>query len=803
MQMTAKARDLATNVKLYWNRPPIGRYMTYKEIVSFSGGGIGVYAVITVVSQMILSTGNVLIGNTIGVDPRTMYVLFVLGVLSGFPLTALRANIIDNSRGKKGRYRPFIVRMGIPCVLLSIAFVWMPYGSMPPYMKYGVILLFNIAFQFFFNFFRDSYENLIYVLSPNSQERTDVVAIKAVTYSLAPSIISPMMPLLAGWLTDGNLNDIRLYRYAYPPIAVIGMIISFIVYANTREKIVQAKTHIIQIKFFDAIRAVAKNKYFWILSFAGWLGFLEGAQGQILYWLYQYGGKCSPAQYSLITLLAGNASLWGMLFAPLAIRRFGKKKVLIATNLFNIVFIALLFPFIESIWLVLVCVYLNSIVGAFAHVLDPSIQADIRDYQHYISGERIDGMFAAVGLIGSVVTLGTSSVLPALYARYGIYSGNGYEVPYDILYEPEVFHNLIRVLILASVCGAILNVVPYFFYDLKETKQRGIVRVLKVRALFEDYGNNALSDEDLVEAIRLVRESREYAASSLVIADKVTIAQARKTGLRSNVRAAKKDYAQALEHNRMVEISAMVIEEMNKFENPDVQKQVERAKMLYEAGLNGLTNIDRTVLKKAKAMPAATDAEREERKAAIKLAKSRLAVKRKINRNYPNGLQVFDDSVFASLFAREDAVEEDLESAYGVLFDAQNTKNRAMIKQAKVDIHNLKVTRNEIRREIKVAVNAHSLFRRTTKLYQDAVKLLKQEQNYKHFDEIAAMFDEANQREEERVRQKEVEAQRVKRAKADEAKALKQQKELAKGRSAQKKVKKTEREKRDAPDSKE
>lgn len=802
MQIKAKARDLATNAKLYWNRPPVGRYMTYKEIVSFSGGGIGVYAVITVVGQMILSTGNVLIGNTIGVDPRTMYVLFVLGVLSGFPLTALRANIIDNTRNKKGRYRPFIVRMGIPCVLLSIAFVWMPYGSMPPYMKYGVILLFNIAFQFFFNFFRDSYENLIYVLSPNSQERTDVVAIKAVTYSLAPSIIGPMMPLLAGWLTDGNLNDIRLYRYAYPPIAIIGMLISMVVYFNTREKIVQAKTHIIQIKFIDAFRAVAKNKYFWILSMAGWLGFLEGAQGQILYWLYQYGGKCTPAQYSLITLLAGNASLWGMMFAPLAIRRFGKRKVLIATNLFNILFIALLYPFIDSIWLVLVCVYLNSIVGAFAHVLDPSIQADVRDYQQYVTGERIDGMFAAVGLIGSVVTLGTSSVLPMLYSRYGIYRGNGYEVPYDILYNPDVFSNLIRVLILASVCGAVLNVIPYFFYDLKETKQRGIVNVLKVRALFEDYGNNALSDEDLVEAIRLVRQAREYVAASFVDHGKIDIKKAKNSGNKAETRARKKAYLEAVEHNRMVEISGMVLDEMNKFETPTVQKQVERARELYGAGIDSLAQVDKSVLKHARNMPRATPEQREERKAAIRLAKSRLAAKRLIDRNYSSGIRVFDESVFDALFTREDEAEDDLETAYKTLFDAQNAKNRSAVKQAKLDIHNLKITRNEIRHEIKVAVNTHSLFRRSTKLYQDAEKLLKQEQNYKRFDDIAAMFDDANQRKEDRERQKEQESLRLKQAKIDEAKALKRQKELAKKRSGQKLREKTDEKPKKTPKNK-
>ncbi len=786
MDLMRKIGDVKTNVQLHWNQPPKGRYMNYKEIVAFSGGGLGVYSVIVVVSAMILSTGNTLIGNTIGVDPKTMYILFVLGVLSSFPLTALRANIIDNTRSKKGKYRPFIIRMGIPCVILAIAFVWMPYDKMQPMVKYGVILLFNIAFQFFFNFFRDSYENLIYVLSPNSQERTDVVAIKSVVYSLAPSIIGFMMPMLAGWLTNGDLNDIRLYRYAYPPIAIVGMFVSGIVYFNTKEKIVQAKTHIIQIKFLDAIRAVAKNKYFWILAFAGWLGFLEGAQGQILYWLYQYGGKCSASQYALITLLAGNAALWGMMFAPFAIKKLGKKKVLIYTNICNIFFIAALYPFIDSIWLVLIFIYLNGIVGSFAHVLDPSIQADIRDYQQYVTGERIDGMFAAVGLIGSLITLGTSSVLPAIYKAYGIFEGNGQldkfgkPNPWEILRQPEAYDKLIHILIFASVCGAVLNVIPYFFYDLKETKQRGIVNVLKIRALFEDYGNNALSDEDLVEAINLVREARVYAIAESMNEFSTGIDDAKKSGDKIKIISEKKDRKVAVEHNKMIEISQMVIEEMNKFNTEHVQNQVQLAQTIYKAGLTGLVNVDRSVIDDAKRMPKTTKEEKKIRKEALGLAKSRLASRKLIIKNYPDGLEVFDTSLFDKLFEQEDEAEDDLETAYQNLFDSQSKKQKYKIKQAKLDVRNVKVTRNEILRAIKVATNRHSLYRRSTKPYQDAVKLLTQQENYQHFDDIAAMFDEAKERKEKSEKIKKEAEAREKAERIAEIERLKHEKEIMK-----------------------
>ncbi|NLX94318.1 MAG: hypothetical protein GXZ02_10840, partial [Clostridiales bacterium] len=380
--------------------------------------------------------------------------------------------------------------------------------------------------------------------------------------------------------------------------------------------------------------------------------------------------------------------------------------------------------------------------------------------------------------------------LPAIYSHYGVNAANGLPNPYDILYNTATYNSLIRVLILASVIGATLNVIPYFFYDLKETRQRGIVNILRIRALFEDYGNNALSDEDLVVAIDLVREARMYADSQEMSELSTGIDAAKKAGDKIQLRSAKKDREAAAEHNKMIEISQMVIEEMNKFETELVQIQVELAEEVVAAGLPGLVNVDKSVLRDARQLPKTTPEEKKIRKEAIRLAKRRLASKKLIHKNYKDGIKVFDTSVFDELFKRSDDIEEDLESAYQILFDAQSKNFKAGIKQAKSDIRNLKVTRNEINRAIKVATNEHSLFRRTTKPYQDAVKLLTEQENYKHFDDIAAMFDEAKVRKEENDRLKKEKSDKVKAERLAEIERLKRKRELAKQNRADKKDKK-------------
>ena len=113
------------------------------------------------------------------------------------------------------------------------------------------------------------------------------------------------MPMAAKFLTNGDMTDLKLYRYAYPPMVILGFLLSIMVYANTQEKIIQAKTHVVQVKFIDTIRAVAKNKYFWIISLAGWIGFLEASYGTILQWLYQYQHACTEGQFALIQTING------------------------------------------------------------------------------------------------------------------------------------------------------------------------------------------------------------------------------------------------------------------------------------------------------------------------------------------------------------------------------------------------------------------------------------------------------------------------------------------------------------------
>ena len=815
MNLVAQVKDGASKVRTYWKTPMKGRYMTFKEIAAYSGGGIGAYMIITLGNACLLSTNNTLLSSTLGIDPTDMYIMYIIAVLANIPLTGIRANIIDNTRNKAGKYRPYIATMAIPSAIICNLMVWFPYSKLGDWLgdgmifgetrayvaKCAIIMLLNLMLHFIYYFFYDAYENLIHVLSPHTQERTDVASVKSIVYSLAPTLVNLFTPIIASSIFHTNTTDIRVYRLLYPILTVLGVLLCIVVYKHTEEKIVQARTHVVQIKFIDALKAVAKNKYFWIISLAGWIGFLESAYSNILFWLYNYGGACSGSIYGLIVTVYGNASLWGMILAPFCVKKWGKKAVLIVTNLFNIVFILMMLPAIReingaTIWLVMGCLWLNALMGSFMHILNPAIQADIRDYQQYITGERIDGMFSAVATIGTVITLATSSVLPAIYEKGGLTKENAavvtsnpgilsrvlgdgkdvgtilaeqltngqdnYNNALSALYDPDILRSLLQVLIVVAAVGAALNVIPYAWYDFNERKQKSVIRVLKVRSMFEDYGNGVLNDGNLVEAIDIIRSSREMATKT----PKQIVKNSWKSVKdKAERKLAKKAYNADIEYNEEIEIAKFVCDELDKFSNDEFKFRLAESKKIYGSGLEGLVAMSiedaKAELSSAKALPKSTAAEKAIRSAAIEIARNNLSSVKIIKKNYTDGKALVqpDFALLEKSYEHQDEIEAEIKKINDSFKAIKKSKDKQALCDAKERVEALKTELKSVAAESKTLSDEIALFSRAAKSYNDAKKLLTQSENYEKLDEISAIYDEAKARFEKA--QAEAEAEKI------------------------------------------
>lgn len=751
-----KVSTIWNNVVLHWKTPALGKYVPYKEIIAYGIGGMGVQFVMFFCSQIALSATSFLVGNTIGIKPMHLQYMAVASTIIGFGITIGRSYIIDSARFKSGKFRPWLAITGIPSAAIAVIFVWLPYDTMSYLQKVAAVFICYNLLQCFYPFFQQAYTDLANVISPNSHERTDIVSVSSIIYSMAPSLTGLFVPMLS--TLTGGLNSITTYRIIHPIVAIVGLLLSYIAYAGTRERIIVAESHVTQFKFSDAFRAVAKNKYFWITSLAGWLGFLEGAVGVIIGWTFIYAYPNRMALYGIATTLIGNAALWAMLLCPVAIRVIGKRNLLIWCNVTNVLLIGLLYPLYNNIPALIILYYLNGFVNSFSIVYTPGINADMRDYQQYFTGERIDGMFGAVGIIGSFIGMFTGMVLPIIYQMLGL------EDNYDVLEVASFREDMFDVLIVAAVIGAALNFVPYIFYDLTETKQRGIVKVLKIRAMFEDYGNGILRDESIVEAIDIIDEAnllykdralmttkddinkakrlpartpeeKEFRKNEIkrlkaaykefntqnrgIKKDRINQAKAmpkstdaEKAARKAAIKAAKKENKELNKLNADISVCDFIIDEMNKYNTLRIKKQVERSRALEAAGYNGIFDYNKEIMAEAKALPRSTHEEREIRSDAIVHARALKNARKAMIKFYGTPDKIVEPSEEA--FKAAEALPEDT-------FSHQVAKKKT----------------------VKKLVNEKSKYIRSVKPLSDARRQLTEKENYAHLEDIRERYNDA------------------------------------------------------------
>lgn len=776
------------NVVLHWKTPALGKYVSYKEIIAYGVGGMGVQFVMFFCSLIALSATSFLVGNTIGIKPMHLQYMAVASTIIGFGITIGRSYIIDSARFKSGKFRPWLAITGIPTVIIAIVFVWLPYETMSYMQKVIAVFLCYNLLQCFYPFFQQAYTDLANVISPNSHERTDIVSVSSIIYSMAPSLTGLFVPMLS--TLTGGLNSITTYRIIHPLVAVVGLLLSYVAYAGTRERIIVAESHVTQFKFSDAFRAVAKNKYFWITSLAGWLGFLEGAVGVIIGWTFIYAYPDRMGLYGVATTLIGNAALWAMLICPIAIRVLGKRNLLIWCNVTNVVLIGLLYPLYNNIPALIILYYLNGFINSFSIVYNPGINADMRDYQQYFTGERIDGMFGAVGIIGSFIGMFTGMVLPTIYQMLGL------EDNYDVLEVASFREDMFDVLIIAAVIGAALNFVPYLFYDLTETKQRGIVKVLKIRAMFEDYGNGILRDESIVEAIDIIDEAnllykdrtlmttkddikkaerlpartpeeKEFKKNEIkrlkaaykefntqnrgIKKDRINQAKAmpkstdaEKAARKAAIKAAKKENRELNKLNADISVCDFIIDEMNKYDTLRIKKQVERSRALEAAGYAGIFYYSKEDMAEAKALPKSTHEEREIRSDAITHARALKNARKAMIKFYgspENIVEPSDDAFKAAEALPDDTFAHQLEK----------------------------------KRTVKKLVNEKSKYIRSVKPLLDARRQLTEKENYAHLDDIRARYADAKANTDAEYEARRVEIERLEEARKADLERRKQE----------------------------
>lgn len=464
-------------VKQHWKTPAEGNYISYREFAAYSVGGVGVNTINSLFGYVALSANCLLLGSAYGIKPTHLAYMSVIMSILNLAKTPFISMLVDNTKSKHGKFRPYLLYTGIPTAMLLIAMAFVPNTAAYPVkcVLLGCIYAFLMIFQ---SLYALAFTSLAQVLTPNGEERTTLLSISSFIYNLGPSVVNLFLPILA--TLTGGMTSFRTYRILFPVFSIAGVLLGLITFHGTREKIVVPKSYVASVRFSDGIRQIWGNKYFWLINLYSILGCLKNGIASIPAWYCVYVMQ-NDAVLGVLNAVFGTASVPGMLLAPWLAKRFGKRKTLIVSNLLRAVFAGLMLVTIQSPILFFVCLYLATLSTGMEGVITQAMTADIFDYQQWRTGKRLEGFITQFG--GMLVTAANmlfGLILPYFYEHYGL------KTDYSVLFDTAVRTPIFNILIITSVISSLATILPILFYDMTEKKQRQIIEDLKIRAEGEE-----------------------------------------------------------------------------------------------------------------------------------------------------------------------------------------------------------------------------------------------------------------------------------------------------------------------------
>ncbi len=299
-----------------------------------------------------------------------------------------------------------------------------------------------------------------------------------------------------------------------------------------------------------------------------------------------------------------------------------------------------------------------------------------------------------------------------------------------MLYNTDYYIRVCSILIVASVIGAVLNAIPFFFYDLTETKQKAMVQVLKIRAIFNDAEMHILTREKCEEALEIIKDAKRYENAEFITISNEKLINAKRTHKRSEIKKAKSELKEQKIENEKIAVSKFVSEELNKFNTESGKEEIRNAEMIVNAGLDGFLKIEFMTKKQARSLPRNTQQEKTAAKNALTLINKMKTAKKTVKKYYPNGIVKFDDSLFEEIFSELDKNDSDRRNTVLKLKYARESKNRSEIVMLKNELNELHRKKSAIEIKLKQAEEQNSVYHRAAAPYLDALDLIKQKEWY-------------------------------------------------------------------------
>lgn len=356
-----------------------------------------------------------------GLNEIDVSVMFLVGNVANVIWDPIVGALIDKSNPKLGKYRSYLVYVGIP---LSGFAILCFYDGFAPSLVYAYVTY--IAMTLLYTFINVPYGALNSALTRDTNEITILTSVRMFLANCGGLAVGSGLPLLIAFFTDektdGLPKDPKAWFITMSIYGVVGLLLLFFCFSQCKERVVMDAKESENVKASDLVVEFVRNRplrviaFFFITAFA--MMSIGNAAGAYFVNSNLHG---TPEQLSLFMGLGSAPAFIFMPFVPVIKKAIGKRNMFYAFLTIAIIGMAALYIIAKmetpNMTLIYIAQFIKSTGVIVATGYMWALVPEVISYGEYTSGKRIAGIVNALtGLFFKAgMTLG-SVVAPAVLA---------------------------------------------------------------------------------------------------------------------------------------------------------------------------------------------------------------------------------------------------------------------------------------------------------------------------------------------------------------------------------------------------
>ena len=361
--------------------------------------------------------------------------------------------LIDKTNTKWGKSRPWILFGAIPFGVTAVLAFSVPNISQTGMLIYAYVTYILLSTSY--TIVNIPMASILPALSEDPHERTVLASCRTFFSSIGSTVVSAFALTLVDKF--GNGNEALGFRIVMIIFGVIGCLVFFFCFANTKERVntfseeVSLKANILSLVHNKPWKLFALN----IIWFFG--GYVIQASAVIYYFTYVVQNKALVQVVATITTLVPVVT---NLCAPFLVKLTCKRNLMVAGNIGHIAGLLVIFFGGTNVPVLVVGAVIAAAGYGLKGSMHFSMQPDPVDYGEWKSGVNTAGTLSAVnGFIGKV-GMAVASSLGAALLQFGGFDAN------LTVQTTTAQHFITAMYIWVPIITNVATIITMMFYDL-------------------------------------------------------------------------------------------------------------------------------------------------------------------------------------------------------------------------------------------------------------------------------------------------------------------------------------------------